>query len=68
MRNHYTHCNTLGLRKYLKIRVIEAIDDIPAKHEKLSPLYEQAMEEAKGEEELLVLGFAAATWEGALVD
>lgn len=40
---------------YLKVRVIESIDDIPSQHEEFTPLNEQTVEEAESEEELLVL-------------
>ncbi len=52
---------------YLKVRVVEAVDDVPAKSEELSPLYEQTVEETEREEKLLVLDLSSAAWEGALI-
>lgn len=52
---------------HLKIGVVEAIDDVPAQHEELSPLDEEGVEETEGKEELLVLVVTLAAREGRLV-
>ena len=53
---------------HLKVRVVEAIDNVPAQHEELSPLNEQAVEETEREEKLLVLEFGLAARKLGLVD
>ncbi len=52
----------------LKVSVVESIDNVPSKHEKLPPLNEQTMEETEGKQQLLVLVFALAVRECLLID
>ena len=52
---------------YLKVRVIEAVDNVPSQLEKLAALQQQAMEEAEGKEKLLVLVTTLAAGKGPLV-
>ena len=47
--------NKANGQSHLKIRIVETIYDVPAQHEELLPLYEQGMEEAESEKQLLVL-------------
>lgn len=54
--------------RHLKVRVIEAIDDVPAQLQKLFALQQDAVEEAEGKEELLVLGRLRAAGELGLCD
>ena len=52
---------------YLKIWVIESVHNIPPQHEELASLDEERVEEAEGEEKLLVLVVTLAAREGGLV-
>ncbi len=45
----------VGTVTYLKVRVIESIEDIPTQHLEFTPLNQHRMEEAKREQQLLVL-------------
>ncbi len=51
---------------YLIVRVIEAVDNVPAESEKLSPLYEETVEETEREQHLLVFGLCRAARESPL--
>lgn len=53
---------------YLKIRVIETVDNVPSEREKLSPLDEKGMKETKREEKFLVFEVAITARESRIVD
>ena len=63
---HSVGCMTLVTN--LKVWIVESIDDVPSEHQELSPLNEQAVEEAEGEEKLLVLELCLASRELCLID
>lgn len=58
----------LSRASYLKVRVIESVDNVPSQHEELPPLDEQAVEEAESKQQLLVLEVSLAAGEGVLID
>ena len=52
---------------HFKVRVIEAVDDIPSEHEELPSLQQEAVKEAQCEQQLLVLVLTVTAGEGRLV-
>lgn len=52
---------------HFKVRVIEAIDDIPSQHEELSSLQQQTVKVAQCKQQLLVLVFTLTAREGHFI-